>query len=142
MKVSIHILSSFILFLILLPFLKSWAVIPFISAILIDIDHYFYYAFTRKKLNFKNSYIFFNELRKNSKKSGAGILYILCIFHTYEFLFLIAIFSLFSEVFVLITLGVAFHLILDYIDFLTTKANYRKSKMFLHYFKIHKEERL
>jgi len=145
MKVSTHILFSIGLFLVLLPFLKLFAFIPLISAILIDIDHYFYYSLTRKDADIRNTYSFFMQLRqkRDEKKQGSRILYFLAIFHTIEFVVLILILSLFSEIFALITLGIIFHLIIDCIEFMTVKKHLAlKSKTIYHYIKTKEEERL
>ena len=145
MKVSVHILFSIGLFLVLLPFFKLFALIPLISSILIDIDHYFYYASTRKEVNIRNTYSFFMQLRqrRDEKKQTNKILYFLAPFHTIEFIVLILILSLFSEIFALIALGIIFHLIIDGIESMTVKKHIAlKSKTIYHYFNTKKEDRL
>jgi len=114
-----HILFGLIFSLILIPFIGQWSIVLFLSTFLFDIDHYFYYAFTRKDYSLSKSIKFFinsEREKRKSKKSNGGVKYFLCIFHTYEFILLMIILSLFFEIFAVITLGLLFHLFLDFID--------------------------
>jgi hypothetical protein len=129
-----HFLLGIILFLVLLPFIGSWALIPFIFSFLIDIDHYIYFIIYKKEFNIIKVYTLLAGTDKENlatKHKNNSQKYFMCIFHTYEFLILIIILSLFFEFFSLVLLGVIFHLILDYID---NRMYYHKLKKYYWFF--------
>lgn len=94
--------------------------IIFISAVLIDIDHYLYYIYKKKDFNLKKSYNWFvnngkkflSLSKKQRNKSYLGF----CFLHGVEILSLFFILGIFiSRYFFFIFIGFAFHLILDFI---------------------------
>jgi len=96
------------------------AIIIFISSVLIDVDHYLFYAFTKKDLSLKNAISWFNEenkkfLKKPFKERMKLTDQVPCIFHGIEALIILFILATFSEVFLFIAIGFIFHQILDFI---------------------------
>ncbi len=110
---------SFILYLIF-PITPLQASIIFISSFLIDIDHYFYYAFKNKSLNPVNATKWFFKKRKiwlqlspiERKKYKRAVI----IFHGIEFWMLLLVLSFFNKIFVFILIGIAIHMLLDFIE--------------------------
>ena len=115
----IHLLASLI-FILALNFLASFTaaqlIIIFLSAILIDVDHWFIYVLKKKDFSTIRAYKWFIALDKIKKKP-----HFLCIFHTVEFFSLIALLSLKYQIFQFILIGMAFHLVLDIIDGIITR---------------------
>ncbi len=123
MRVSIHVLVSVIICALLFPFYGWNVLFVIVGGVLIDIDHYLRYISLFKDVNlinaFKhhnskiiNAYKHHNSASKNTEYKGRD----LCIFHTIEFLLLLAILSYFSIAFLLITIGVLIHYLLDIIS--------------------------
>lgn len=138
MKIYQHIIFSIIFLLILYPFFSYYSFIPFIASLLIDIDHYFYYIKTKKSLNIKSCYTFFGKFEKYE----GPIIFFLAIFHTYEFLIIMIILSFFNEILALITVGLIFHLILDYIETKMREKPAKKSKTLYHYLKLGEDKKV
>jgi len=114
----IHILASLI-FIFALKFLASFTaaqlIVIFLSAILIDVDHWFIYVLKKKDFSVVRSYKWFLALDKLKKKP-----HFLCIFHTAEFFAFIALLSLKYQIFQFIFIGMAFHMALDIITGIIT----------------------
>ena len=98
----------------------------FLSSVLIDIDHYFYYIFKKKNLNLIKAYKFF-------KKPKEGIY----LFHTLEFLLIFAVLTLlftfiwnfsFSFIFWPVFFGLLFHDLIDIIY-----GSFQKNKKYKRY---------
>lgn len=87
------------------------SIVVFFASVLIDVDHYIYYAIRKNIWNLSKTYREHKTLPKNHKP-------MLHIFHTSEFLVLILIFSLFNQIFLFIFIGLLFHSIIDIIDFI------------------------
>jgi ABC-type antimicrobial peptide transport system permease subunit len=104
MYVHQHVILALIASLILLPFVKIFALIVFLAAIFIDTDHYLCYLFEHKDVSLKNAYRYFYS---NPKKIH------LYIFHTVEFWILLAILSIFTPFFLAILIGIFLHIIQD-----------------------------
>ena len=83
----------------------------FLSAVLIDVDHYLWYAKRKKDWNLKNAYNYLKKLGENLKKP------IIMIFHTIEFLILIFVLSFLWRGFYFILVGMIFHSISDLLYF-------------------------
>jgi len=92
-----------------------------LSTVLIDFDHYVYYFFKKRDFSLTNAYLWF---RKNKKKFNSMPQYKIkyyfgawCMFHGVEALIIALVLTFFvSEYFGFIFIGMAFHLILDYIE--------------------------
>jgi len=103
------------------------ALIIILSAtVLIDVDHWFIYVKTTKKLGIRASYQWFMDLhhkRKAAKKKNPRVVLpkFLCIFHTIEFYLLILILSFFYSFFYYLLIGITFHYFLDTIADLIEK---------------------
>ena len=96
------------------------ATIIFLSSFLIDIDHYLFYAVSRKTLNFKKARGWFikkhNEfisLPLEQKLKSRNIPP--CIFHGFETIIILISLSFLSKVFLYILIGFLFHEFLDFI---------------------------
>mgnify|MGYP001182934791 FL=1 len=94
--------------LILYPFF-SWKILfIFIGGILIDIDHYLLYVHRYKKFNLSDCYSYCTD----NDKEHIGELQ---IFHTIEFLLMFVIFSIYSQLALMFTIGLLAHYIGDII---------------------------
>ena len=141
-----HIILSLVLAVILklLTALSSTEIlIILLAAVLIDIDHYFYYVgnaiisehpknlqsffgiFKKKGLSLFKAYNWFIELDKRMKKLSKierkKYKLPLMVFHGIEFWILLLILSFYSKIFAFILIGIAVHMILDYIDLIIGK---------------------
>lgn len=111
-------LTHLILSLILVLFLRIlnvlspiYLLIILLSALLIDVDHWFVYVIKKKDFSISKSYKWFIALSKLKKQPK-----FLCIFHTVEFFILIIILSLKFEFFQMVLIGMIFHMALDILD--------------------------
>lgn len=97
----------------------EWSLI-FLASFLLDFDHYLYFIFTNKTFSLKKAYSVFIEkgkkfrsLSKLEKREYVPGFY---LFHGLETLVVLGLLGFFfSNYFYFILLGVAFHLVLDYI---------------------------
>jgi hypothetical protein len=111
MKVIIHFITSSILAAVLYPTF-SWKVFLIIAGgVLIDIDHYLWYAYKYKNFSLVKSYKFY-AANAEKYKIHAGIL---LIFHSIEFLVVLAVISFYTEFALLLTIGLLLHHLLDLI---------------------------
>lgn len=110
MLVSKHIIISFFICIPLFFIYNWWTLLIFISAILIDFDHYAHYVIKFKKLNLKKAYLYYKSRNERSKK-------VLLIFHTWEVLAALLILSFFNQIFWFIFLGFFIHMLEDLYDF-------------------------
>lgn len=131
MKPSLHLVFSFI-FVFFLHFISELNIINlsiiFFASILIDLDHYFLFIRRKKRLNIKE---FLNEnwrimykweaLSKNEKSQTKMEPFLL---HGVEALIILGVLALFYEIFFLIFIGFAFHLILDQIEIIIKIKHY------------------
>ena len=88
------------------------ASIVFLSTLLIDVDHYLYFIFSRDNLSLKKAYRWFKERHFKVKTGEISIL----IFHGLEFLILLAILSFLNKIFLWVLIGSLFHLLLDFLE--------------------------
>ena len=109
-----HFIISTILFLILYPFLGIYSFLVYLGGWLIDLDHMLYYAIKFRSLDYFEANRYFRKLR-TAKKRAINIL------HTAEVLLLMIIASFFNIYLLIITLGMASHIIMDLIYQLTAK---------------------
>ena len=113
MKTSAHLIASIILTAALYPVFRWKVVLILVGGVLIDIDHYFWYAYKYKKINIFESYKFF--IRPMDEKNFESIMGILLVFHTVEFLIIMAVLSYFSKFALIFTIGLLLHYALDLI---------------------------
>lgn len=94
------------------------------SSVLIDVDHYIYYAYKKKDLNFfkarkwffKNLHVALNMSREERNKLEMGVM----IFHGVEMLAILFVLGFFaSPYFFFVFIGFGFHLVLDVLFNLT-----------------------
>jgi len=131
-----HIIINLILSLILLPFINPiYVLIFFLSSILIDVDHYLYYVFEKKRFSLKSAYNWyvleksrFHNLSLEEKKKHR---YFIFIFHSLELLIILFIASLYIPILFFITLGFSIHLIEDML--VAIRYKYLNRKLFLTY---------
>lgn len=110
------------------------ALIIFFSSVLIDIDHFLFYVFKEKdtSLSLRKAVDWFLKQTKSPKPFST-------IFHSVEFLLILAILSFYSKIVFFIFLGFVFHLITD-IVFLYIKGDIHLRRFsFLLYFMTRKE---
>lgn len=113
MKTSVHAAASLILAAVLYPLFKWKVLLILVGGVLIDVDHYLWYIHRYKKFNIINSYNFF--LKNIERNDFTNVYGILLIFHTVEFLLVMAVLSFYSEFALIFTIGLLFHYLLDVI---------------------------
>lgn len=90
---------------IFLFYYYKWGILIFIAVnVLIDSDHYPVYVWKFKNLSFKKAHTYFKNIKETND---------IAIFHTWEFIILILILSLFYKILFLVFLGLLYHMILD-----------------------------
>jgi hypothetical protein len=117
------VLSAF-LFIFGIPI--SYVAIIFSASVLIDFDHYIFYVALKKDINpIKAVKWYFIEGKKyeNNLKYQFAFLQ---IFHTVEFLLILAILSFFNKIVLLIFIGCVFHTCIDITYHIVTKKVYLK----------------
>ena len=114
MRFTSHLLLSFAL-LALYPLFGSSIFIVMLASVLIDIDHLWLLfsedAFTLNKIRLLNANIYLSY-KENPDHSFKGALY---LFHTVEFIVLLAALSFWQPVLLLIASGFSFHVVSDVI---------------------------
>lgn len=122
MNTSVHILSGGLLGIALegkIGYLKSGLFI--LSSVLPDMDHYLEYVIKNKKAGFREAYNFFKK-NKHSPKLSLNVL------HTGEIflVFVLVTLAVDSKVLMWMTLGYAFHMLLDFLQAAcSSRLNYR-----------------
>ncbi|MBU1203900.1 MAG: hypothetical protein KKG60_02420 [Nanoarchaeota archaeon] len=112
-----HFIACIVLFVIMFPIYKFWALVVFVSGFLIDFDHYLWYIFRFKSFDLMKCYRFC-ACKKNVVKN------MLHIFHTAEAWILIGMVgAIFYKEFEFVIFPFLFsllvHLIMDFIYGLT-----------------------
>jgi len=115
-------------------------VIFLIATVLIDVDHYLYYAYRKRDWNLINAVRWFLEngkiLKKIDKKNRKEFYTGFCFLHGIEILILLGTLGYFiSSIFYFICMGFGFHLILDYIQLAWNKNRFDKFSIIYDYFK-------
>jgi len=109
-----------ILIYFLFPVTLLQTLIIFLSSFLIDADHYFYYIFKKKDINFFRARNWFmkkrNLWRKMPKEEKRKYKLSIIIFHGIEFLIIILILAQFYNIFYFMLVGIIIHLVLDWIE--------------------------
>ena len=139
-----HVLFGFIfsllLFLIFPEINALEASILFFSSFLIDVDHYLYYVFRKRKLGILSAYNWFvihgKRFRQLSKEEKLKHYCSILIFHGIEPLILLFFLSQIFPLFYFILLGFVFHLLLDYAYEIKVGRVTNKFSLFLHIIKV------
>lgn len=111
MKTSVHLAVSVILAAMLYPLFKLNVLLIFVGGVLIDIDHYFWYACKYKNFSILESYKFY--IKAMDANDFARVKGILCIFHTMEFLLFMAVLSFYFKPALIFTIGLVSHYLMD-----------------------------
>ena len=113
MKPLTHFLLSSILAIALYPIFKFKVLLILAGGVLIDIDHYLWYAYKYRKFNLFECYKHFvSNTDKNNFHENIGIL---LPFHTIEFLSAVILLSFFIQPVLVFSIGLLSHYILDLI---------------------------
>jgi hypothetical protein len=105
MDLKYHFIASLIVTILLFPFFRFYALFVIVGGFLIDIDHYFWYILKYRDFSLKKA-VYFSKSNK--------ILYKLHIFHLTEFLIVCIVLSFYSNVFLLISIGLMLHYAMDF----------------------------
>ena len=131
-----HIIINLVICLGLLFFINPLGVlIIFLSSVLIDVDHYLYYVFEKKRLSLKSAYNWFliekNRFLKLSLEERKKHRYFILIFHGLETLAIILLLSKYFPHLFFIFIGFSIHLVEDSIE--AVKFRFAKRRLFLSY---------
>jgi len=119
MHIHQHVIITFILGIILYPFIGLYSLVVFLSGFLFDIDHYFYYVLKKRDFSLKNSYLYCLQGNEVSEYH----MDVLHIFHIVEFWILLLILGfLIHKIFLFVFIGLVFHMILDLINLVKIDA--------------------
>lgn len=147
MFVSRHIFFGIILSILLILFFPTLSLfsiaIIFLSSVLIDMDHYFYFIFLKKNLSLKKAYQWYIERWKNfnslSKSERKKIYSGFFMFHGIEILILLFFLGKFvSGFFLFVLIGFSFHMLLDIPDEIAKKGTVDKISLFYNYYRFRK----
>ena len=120
-----HILVGFIVSLSLFMLLPQigllGALIIFLSSFLIDFDHYLYYVLKQKDHSLRRAYYWFIDqgryFKKLSRIEQDKYKRVIMIFHGVECWVILLLLLIFvNKVFLFILVGIAIHMILDFMD--------------------------
>ncbi len=140
MKVSTHFLFSLSLAAALYPFFGWKTFMILIGGVLIDIDHYFWYVFKHKKLNLFSCYKYYLErMDKEKLLENVGVL---LIFHTIEFLLVMTVLSFYSELAIMLTLGLLLHYALDLIFLYLIPKRFIANHSIIHWIFVNKIQKV
>lgn len=110
---------SFLIYYLFSLTLAQFLII-FISSFMIDIDHYLFYIFLKKKFNPYQAYKWFfdgmKEYLKLAIEERKRFKKCIFIFHGIEFWIIFAGLCFVNKVFLWILIGVMFHMILDFAE--------------------------
>ena len=131
MKTSVHVIVSAILAALLYPVFKRHVLFIFAGGVLIDIDHYFVYAYKYKNFSlFDCYYHYIKNMQDPAQKENLGIL---LIFHTTEFLFVMVVFSFYNAYALVFTIGLLVHYLLDLIYLYTVPKKFIVDHSLIHW---------
>ena len=139
----IHLLTSIIAIIFLFPIYKYLSLAFLIGGFLIDFDHYLWWVIERRKYNPIKCY---KELIEESKKNNEYFKSIkkrpfyvnfdkLHIFHVWEFWILMILLSFIHKFFLIITLGIFFHLALDFAEMFYNRVYGQRAISFFYWLK-------
>jgi len=103
----VHLFAGLMLTGMLFPFIGISSLLILFATYFIDVDHYFYCVFKHRIYSLKECISF------HKKDLGRDELH---IFHTIEFWILLAIASIYSTFFLLISIGIFYHLAFDFLN--------------------------
>jgi len=131
-----HTIINLIIALILLLFINPlYVLIIFLSSVLIDVDHYLYYVFEKKRFSLKSAYNWFLIERKRflglSLEERKKHRYFILIFHGLETLGIILLLSKYFPLLFFIFIGFSIHLIEDSIE--AIKFKFAERRLILSY---------
>jgi len=126
---STHIIVGGIVSALLLLIFPSIGVlgfaIIFLSSVLIDVDHYLYYSLRYHDWNLKHAYKWFinrtRSWRKLSIEQRNKYERVIMAFHGVECWFILMLLIFVHKIFFYALVGIAIHMILDYIDLASYK---------------------
>jgi len=109
-----HLVLTSVAAAALSPVLSGGELVLFaIGGVLIDVDHYFLYVQRKRSLSVPGMFRYFRDLQPiQSTISYVG----LCIFHTFDFFFLLAVLANFYPVIWPLLAGCLFHFLIDLYD--------------------------
>jgi len=112
-----HLSLSLILSIIFYPSYGWKALFIIMGGVLIDIDHYFWYAFKYRKFKLIECYRFYAVANASLDfKAHVGLLH---VFHTIELLAIVILLSFYSEFALLFLIGLLGHYLLDLVWYVT-----------------------
>ena len=119
-----HIIAGGVLAAVLFLFFGvnlTRAAAIFIGSFIIDIDHlFYYYYYTKKSMNLRAAHRWFilqqEEFRKMNEQEKKRYKKPIFIFHGIEFWSLLILCSFFIPLFWWLLIGIAIHLLMDYIE--------------------------
>ena len=127
MRPKYHVLFSFLfsagLFFFFPRITLLGAIVIFMGAVLIDVDHYLYYVFKKKDLSLRRAYRFFIMQLHVARKHKEHYQSPLCIFHTVEALILMTVLALYSKIWLYVLVGSLLHFVLDLYETLIVHKN-------------------
>ena len=109
MKIHHHFIFTAIICVLIYPFAGLVnTLITFGFGVLVDADHYLWYAYKFKKYNLKKAFKYFSTVKKAD--------HILLPFHWVEWCIVLIVLSFYFELAVFALLGFTGHIILDFIQ--------------------------
>ncbi len=117
MRLKYHFIVSLLLSIILYQPYGYQAFLVMLSGFLIDIDHYLWYIIKFKDFSLKKTV---------EKTKDTTIKYKFHVFHLYDIMIILLILSFFSKIFIVLSIGLLVHLIMDY--YYMEKNGYKQSQ--------------
>ncbi len=105
MDLKYHLFESFLVAILFYPIFGLSVWIIFAAGSLADVDHYLIYIYRFRNLNLKNAYAYFKKL------NDARDFY--PVFHMLEVILAIFLIGIFYKPFLLVSIGLFFHILLD-----------------------------
>lgn len=98
-----------------------------IGSFFVDFDHYIWYVIRKRDFSLKNAYTYGKIITEEESY--------LHIFHIVEFLILISIWALYSKLIFMVVLGLAFHMVIDFVDMINKKVFFARNLFFFMWIK-------
>lgn len=127
----VHFIASVIGVILLFPIYKYWSLAFFIGSFLIDFDHYLWHIIKNKNFSLKKAYFYHHPSNKYRDKD------LLHIFHVWEFWLLMLILAFFNIFFLMVFLGMVYHLIFDMVDLFMHKKYDSRAMSYFAWLKRH-----
>ncbi len=139
MRLLTHVILSFVLAVALFPF-TGWlaALIVFVTGSIVDIDHILWYYVQFNDLNLMRCRKYCYDIAE--QRNVVALRKFLVIFHTLEFVALLAILSFFFSWAQYVLIGVGFHLILDSYDRFKCFGEYEPYSVIVFFMKYYKSQ--